>query len=209
MNRVMGTIEGHSAAINVGIGFIPSKVQTYVLNDVLEVNWIDLMMRDTNVDVAGGYVASDGIDVATAAASAIKIFRGGNVIGTASEVYKVADPAPDKRATGAGATIATWTLGNATNKTGSWNDVDGTLVAAGSMICIDGKNYYITALTSDGEQANEVTLSESVPSGTITFLSGKFTYIAAVAGIIMPEGFTIATGEINTDSECIVFIAEH
>lgn len=210
ITRVMGTFEGHSAAMNVGIGFIPDKVQIYSLTDVIVGDWVDMMSRNQAVDNAGGFVSSAGSDSLLALGSGVRIFRGGATITTAAETDKVKDPSPDKSEEGAGVKIDTWTLGNSGNRTGNWNAVcNTTYVDSGSEITIDGKVYFITALSSNGEAANEVTLSEAVKSGTITQLTARHSFIAAIAGTIMPAGFTVATGELNTDSETLVFIAEH
>jgi len=209
--KATGTFDGTGADLYLGIGFIPDWVKVYNLETAtFPLNHWSKDMR--SAEVAGGKTFNDTPGAAANASQVgIGVFRGGNLIEAASTVYLVRDPLPDKRASGAGAEIDKWTLDTAANRTGHWNDVcNTTYVGEGSRICIDGKWYTVEALTSNGEAADEVTLSEAAPSrsGVINALHGMFDFIGASAGQVMPAGFFLdSTAEANIDDALCFFEA--
>jgi hypothetical protein len=71
-----------------------------------------------------------------------------------------------------------------------------------------GKWYFVTALTSNGEAANEVTLNEAVNSGPIYALTGMYDYIAITSGNVAPAGFWIdSTSDIVNQATISYFEA--
>jgi hypothetical protein len=153
-----------------------------------------------------------------AADAGISAFDGVDSVLTSdgTETYLALDRTPNKFDKGAGDPIDTWTLGNVSNATGNWNAVCSTTypdgVGIGSIIKIDsGKGVQtrvITALTSNGEAANEVTLDFAAPSGKITFLGGQYTFVQMPSGLVVPKGVYIQeTAAINVNAEMVAFEA--
>jgi hypothetical protein len=150
-----------------------------------------------------------------AAGAGISAYEGGDTT-DGTETYLAADRAPNKFDKGAGDPIDTWTLGHVVNKTGNFNAVANITyphkVGIGSLIKIDAgkgaQTKVITAFTSNGEAANEVTLNEAIGSGKITFLGGIFTFVQMPSGLVTSQGVTISeTAAINVDSEIVAFEA--
>lgn len=224
MNQmVRGIFNGTGAIANIGIGFIPTYVKLWNLTEATNLYQIaeyEKGMKYALKDEEGYTVA---IAAAAAAASdlttagGIKPYLGGDK-GDGTETYLIADPTPDKRASGAGDEINTWTLDTPGNRTGHWNAVCSLTVpnqvGVGSIIKIDSgagmKEYHIQALSSNGEVANEVTLNIAAPSGRIGFLGGIHTFVQCPSTLYVPAGFTIAAvAEFNTDNEIMLFEAYH
>ena len=122
----------------------------------------------------------------------------------------------DKRAAGAGLPITNWTLDTAANFTGHFNTPLKTTelaVAAGSQVWIRDthnqvKVYQITALTSDGDAADNVTLDAAAPTGLVEKLLSGFTHRLALIGETAAAGFTLAAdASVNEDGKIIMFEA--
>ena len=217
MKIVAGTffLASTSADTCICCGFIPDWVKVYSMNGNEELqHWSIHMMR--HGDTVGGIDIDDAGAVGAVAVDAgIKIHRGGHIV-TASEysaaMYNIKDDLDYSKEANIGAAydeINAWTLHSA--YTGHWNNpCDTTYVGVGSRICIDGLWYVVTALTSNGELTNEVTLSETgVASGTIECITNMYDYKAAVAGTVTPAGFYIDEGAevLNATSEIAWFEA--
>lgn len=213
MAKVMGTFNGDADTVYVGIGFIPDIVQVYNMESTANnysALWMRDMVRDLTEVQSEGYIETLGVPAQTAAAAGIKIYRGGQgvPIATATHHYIIKNASPDYRYSTTYGQIKTWTLGNATNRTGNWNlEADTTYVAIGSEVVIDGVSYWMTAITSNGEQANEVTLNIAAPSGRIDFIGRQHTYIDCPVGMVMPPGFSIVNNVVNTAGDTCLFIA--
>ena len=113
-------------------------------------------------------------------------------------------------------TITTWTLDTAGTPTGSFNaDVTGTYIGMGSIIRIQddsNKQRYITAtitanLSTAGAVADEVYLSAAIPSGVVSFIGGKYTYIAVPIGQVSSAGVLITNTTLNEDGMMLGFRA--
>lgn len=216
--RITGTFLQQNAALYIGLGFIPDWVKIFSLTTDTKIlaEW-SVNMR-TLAAVEGILRTGDDdqdIDIADLAATeGIAIYRGGDIISSSSTpsttTYLAKDPNPDKRSEGTGVAIDTWTLGNSTNRTGNWNDVcNTTYVGVGSRICVDGKWATLTALTSNGEQANEVTLNEALKSGRIHALTGMYDFVAQASGTVTKAGFKISdtTYLLDATSDYLMFEA--
>jgi hypothetical protein len=193
---VSGTFLASAQDDYICIGFIPDwvRIYNYGHSDEEAAYWSSNMR--TADTLAGVSTNDDGTVSADTFETGIQIYRGGDIITSSSTPSTttcfVRDPDNDKRDQGTGATIDTWTLGSSANRTGNWNDVcNTTYVGEGSKINIDGKWYKVVALTSNGEAANEVTLSEPAASGPIYALTGMYDYIVIASGEIAPAGFWI------------------
>lgn len=216
MKKVGGTFDGTGALVRVGIGFVPDKLTLYNNTDAEDQRLV--WTRDFRVAaVVDGilYSGDDDADMDVTPLSTgvgVHPYMGGDIITTAAETHLVKDPAPNKQGA-----IEKWTLDTSANRTGKFNiDSLPTGVAAGSRILIDAGTpgsiaqwYTIEAITSDGGQDDEVTLSYAAPSGDILFISGAFDYIAAAANVTMPQGFILAAhATFAADSDQMAFEAE-
>lgn len=88
--------------------------------------------------------------------------------------------------------IISWTLDTASTAKGHWNEdvkASPAYIGAGSPIHIDGKRYFISAVSSgQGESSSEVTLSYAVPSGDVQFIGNKYSLKPITVGDTMPAG---------------------
>ena|GEM_PF-798096 len=114
--------------------------------------------------------------------------------------------------------IDTWTLDTSANRTGHFNeDVTGDYIGAGSRVLISRggearpKEYWATieALTAtQGEAADEVTLSRAIGSGTIRFIGGMYDYKPQAVGEQTLAGFLLSsTTVVNVNDELQSFKA--
>jgi hypothetical protein len=223
---VAGTFNGTGAALYLGIGFVPDWVKVYNLEDA------DLAMVEWNrhcrsIEQEEGRliqaIADNGTTgtkniAALVQGAGIAPYLGGDKMTAASTAYLVKDDRDFSKNPAGGGTgiIDTWTLGSSSNKTGNFNKgVDTTYVGEGSVVIIregvsNGKIYEarMTALTNDGDAANEVELSLAIGSGTVLAIKGAFDYRGAASGVIVPAGFAInATTVINVSGELCFFEA--
>jgi len=221
MKKVSGTLNGTGAALVVGCGFKPDYVKLWNLesSNPIEVVWSSEMRSLEQIE---GVANDNGTPARLAFGAGVAPYRGGDVMGAASTVYLV--PVEDiagKRdmrdmyVAGGGSPVTEWTLDTAGNRTGSFNvEASTTYVGEGSKIRIfhtgTKKTYEVTilAMTSNGEAADEVTLSEAVPSGEVQFIGPMFDYVGAADKAVIPEGFKInSTGNINSSGELVAFEA--
>jgi len=210
-NRIIsGTFNATNADLYVCIGFVPDwvKIRTLETTDEEYAEW---SINDRSLEqIHGRSMDDDGTVAPDAYATGIAPYRSdGLALSADSTTYIVRDPDPDKRDAGAGSTIDTWSLDTSGSRTGHWNAVcSTTYVGEGSRICIDGVWYTVTALTSNGEQDDEVTLNEAAASGTIEFLGGMYDFIGATSGTRLPDGFFIdSTCPVNSSGELCRFEA--
>lgn len=225
MKKVSGTLNGTGAAIVVGCGFKPDYIKLWNLEvtNAYSVEWNSAMRSLEQIEgIATASNGTQNLYARLAFGAGITPYRGGDVLSAASTVYLV--PVEDiagKRdmrdmyVAGGGSPVTAWTLDTAGNRTGSFNvEASTTYVGEGSVIRIYNagtkKTYEVTilAMTSNGEAANEVTLSEAVPSGEVQFIGPMYDYVGAASGAVIPEGFKInTTGALNTSGELIAFEA--
>ena len=218
MKAISGVFNGTGAALYLGLGFVPDWVKVYNLEDadVAVLEWNKHMARTADMTegrlnhTAAGLVG----DPRTVSDGGIRPYRGGDVIASASTAYLVQDET-DYRTSATYGTVKTWTLDTSANRTGHFNlEADTSYVGEGSLIVIRedvSQNVIecgIVAMTSNGEQADEVTLSEAVKSGEVLSLGRMYDYVGASAGVVMPAGFSIqATTVINVSGEMCAFEA--
>jgi len=231
MIKVAGTMNGTGSAFYLCLGFVPDEfhLQDFETSTDFELYWNRNMWR------SGEFV--EGMQVHTGSTyrqitaltkgNGVLPYYGGTVlassdVGTTTYgegVYLKPDDR-DYRFTnndspfGIGdateSTIDTWTLDSASNYTGNFGSagaVAGTYIGEGSEIVIDGKRYVIVAFTSDGGDANDVTLSNNVPSGNIEFIGGMYSTRPMIAGEITRDGIYVANTTVNTNNALIGFEA--
>lgn len=221
MKIISGTVNGTGAALYIGCGFIPDKIRVWNLeaSTPIEACW----NRDFRTsEQIGGTVTTSAVARYTVGAG-IGPYRGGDVTAAANTAYVVpfasAYSGKTNNLVNAGTLgkITKWTLGNSGNKTGNFNlGCNTSYVGEGSRVLVRvpsatglAKDYdvFITALSNDGDAANEVTLSEAVPTGDILAIGPMYDYIAAPAGVVMPAGFVIYSTALSVSGEMINFEA--
>ena len=198
-------LPGSDIDIIIGIGFIPDwvKIVDPAANEQF-VEWNIHMSRILAV-VGGLEWDDDGAISANTVDIGISVYRGGVV--TAAQYTagncRIRDTLDYSKAANHDPVtygdINKWTLYS--GYTGHWNtECNTTFVGAGSFIYINGVRYAVTALTSNGELTNEVTINETgVPDGDIQRISNKVDYKVAAAGTKMPAGFQIdSTADLFT-----------
>lgn len=209
---ISGTFDGTGAALVLGIGFMPDWVKIWNEEDTVDgrVFWSKHMGRAADypegIEYYTGTVYIQHADLAFGAG--IRRYKGGDKVTSLSTTYLVRDDTDYRTSTTYG-TITTWTLDTAATPTGHFNlEADTTYVGEGSTIMIDGYEYHITAMTSNGEQTDEVTLNEAAPTGVVEHLGRIVDYAGAPANTIIPAGFQInATSVINVSGERCFFEA--
>jgi hypothetical protein len=217
MKTVAGTflLLSSSADTYIGCGFVPDWVKVYSMNANEEKAHWSIHMARHGSTLSGISYNDDGDVSADTFETGIQIHRGGHIV-TAAEyaasMYLVKDDLDYSKTANIGAAyseINKWYF--VTGQTGYWNNpCDTDFVGVGSRICIDGKWYIISALTSNGEVSAEVTLSEAnVVTGDIQAITGMYDYRPAVTGTVSPAGFWIdATSDVlNATSEIAWFEA--
>jgi len=206
MKKYGGIYIGTGAVLNIGLGFEPDFVRLYnggeAEGDIIE--W-DRTMQRLDLTFGGRFQSAlAGDESLLTQDNGIMLYRGGTRIVTPSSAYiipavLVATYAGNMAAKGTGATLSKWTLGSLANATGNWNaECNTTYVGVGSEIWIRPDadqdvvlRRTITALTSNGDQANEVTLDQAAGTGVIERVSYLADFVQAPAGFVMPAGITI------------------
>lgn len=229
--KLGGFFNGTGADVYVCLGFIPDEVlmEDLELTTNALLRWNKNMLR--TAEMAGGmiYTAASMAQDELVATEGISPYIGGAILtstdaGTTTYgegVYLVRDDNDYRYYSGnkspgdaVAEDITDWTLDTAASNTGHFNeDANGTYIGEGSEIWIqttNGNKFYkatITALTAaQGEAANEVTLSLSVPSGKVRYIGGKYGYRPMIAGEITKDGFKCDYAWTNDDT--VSFIAE-
>jgi hypothetical protein len=218
MRVIAGTFNGVGSAVNIGLGFIPDfvRVRNNESTSTEMIEWSRHMRAAETLE--GVWWGADGAQTELTVGAGVAIYRGGETAASGNTTKLKKLDSRDQRGANVvngHAAITTWTLGSSANKTGSVNDeLNTTRVGEGSVIVIREsasgriKEAVITALTSNGEQANEVTLSEAVGSGDILFIGPMYDYEACAAGEVTKAGFTInETANINVSGEMCYFEA--
>lgn len=224
--KFRGIFSGSGAARYIGLGFIPKKVtiQNIQAADIALIEWDEkfaaystmsegkqTFINGTSVDiglltVGTGIIPYDGGDVVTSAAATHII--------PVNDVQDQ-DTIGDMRDKGANGTITKFTLDTAANRTGHFDHaVDTDVVGVGSRVRIAHLNgqiedYYIQAITNDGDAADEITLDRLPVTGQCDYISYKHDFISAPAGSEMPAGIYLAeTAKTNVSGELCLICAE-
>jgi len=205
---VSGTFNGTGADLYVCIGFVPDFVKLFTTETTDEERVFWSINRRGTETIQGISIDDDGTVAPDTYATGVAVYRGGDIVSSASTVYIHKDPNPDKRSAGTGATIDTWTLDTSGNRSGHWNDVcNTTYVGEGSRICIDGIWYTVISVSSNGEQSDEVVLNEAAASGTIEALTGMYDYLGMSSGRTKAGFWLDSTCPVNSSGELCYFEA--
>lgn len=216
--KVSGVFSGTGSALFIGLGFIPDIVRVRNIHaaDLAFIEWNRRMAAKATAANGIKYRDSTGVQMTALTATAgVEVYEGGDKIASASSAYiiaasKIEDVAGDMRAKGTLGLVNAFVLDTAGNRTGHFNaGVNTTYVGVGSVVQIAGKRYTITAITNDGEAADEVTLDRAAPSGAVERISYKLDFYNAPAGEIMPAGIVIReTADLNVSGELCLIEAE-
>lgn len=227
MRMVTGTFNGTGAAVYLCVGFIPSKVRIWDMETATNsysLDWSDAMRSAEMVaGIEDKVVIADftGVrDYRTASDGGVVPYEGGDLLTSSNQttssygegVYLGWDNADYRQSSSYGYTdapIDTWTLGSSSNRTGNFNDdvpSSGSRIGEGSRILIEEnaglrKWAVIEAVTAgQGEAANEVTLSRSISSGKVRFISGMYSLAPIAVGKTTPAGIYMADTNVSVDN---------
>lgn len=200
-----------TSALIVGLGFIPDELDLFQTSQAEgEHTWWDKnMMRSAAGLCIQGITrpSLSSITMVYQTSAGVAPYFGGDAADGVYYVLPVRHPAfvgvdgvnkyaVDQRDRHTAGTVNAYTQ-DATN-TGHFNvAIDTNYVGVGSKVVIEpngpksAREYFITALTSDGDAATNVTLNASAPSGTVRFIGYKYDYALAPVGTIMPVGIAI------------------
>ena len=234
MNVLQGVFNGTGADVVLCLGAIPYYIKLWNLEDATPTTteWAPIMAADTLTCEGITRPKDGGAVVDHAFGEGIQPYYGGDLMTTTNQtsvtygegVYLVRDDHDYRKVTNSAAgivgdaattDITTWTLDTAATPTGHFNgDLTGTYVGDGSVIRIksnDNKHVYeahITALTAgQGVTADEVTLSQAVPSGTVEYIGPKFNYKPAPIGTVTSPGVLVGYATLNVNDNLIAFVA--
>ena len=214
MKMNAGAILGTGAIVHVAIGYIPDFVKLATVDGTVqgEMEWNKFMKGYGGIKRLGAE-ASPSAAMVTSANGISKYLGESNPLSATSTSIYVPE-VKDQRDTGAGDPITTWTLDTSANKTGHFdNPLKATelIVGAGAEVWIRDElgnlhHATITSLTSDGDAADNVTLDEAVPSGTVEKLLDGYRWRLAKSGELPGLGFTLAAdANVNEDGKVIAF----
>lgn len=227
MRRIGGVFNGTGADVYLCIGFVPDWVRVWNLEGTQRIllEWNINMMRAKEVVEGIQLTAADQTAAALTIGTGLLPYFGGvtlssTLAGTTTygegvylkwdhnDYRKLAANSPNGLGDASTVDIDRWTLDTAAANTGHFNaGVAETYIGEGSKIIIDGRQYSIVALTTDGSDDDEVELSHSVKSGEIQFISGMYDFKPMVAGEVTGEGFLISNTTVNVNDALCAFEA--
>lgn len=223
MNKsICGSFNGTGAAVYLCLGFIPDFIQINSVEDAdaARLEWNRGFRSSEQIGGIVVHTASGLVPVLKTAGAGVEDYEGGDLMTSSNQtsttngegVYLEKDETDYKAidiADGS-ATIDTWTLDTAGNRTGHFNnDVTGTYIGEGSRILIgtgtgeNAKWYTITALTAgQGISADEVTLDRAAPSGAVLAITNMYDFRPVPLGAITKAGFKLnVTSVLNVNDE--------
>jgi len=221
--RIARTFNGTGATVYLGLGFIPDWVRAYNLESTLPIiiEWNRQMRAGsvegvnhaaTTVATSPEVTAADKITRLTAGTGISPFY--GTVLAAGSTAYLRPHANPDFRYQGTLGAINKWTLDTAANRTGHVNaGVPTTYVGVGSRITIKEstggliKSCGISAITNDGDAADELTLDIAVKTGEVLALGPMYDLIGGSAGDRIPAGICIANNTFNASGNIILIEA--
>lgn len=234
MKVVQGVFNGTGADVYLCLGAIPYYIKLWNLEAAtpLWTEWARCMGADTLTCEGITRPAAGGALVDHAFGEGIQPYYGGDLMTTTNQtsvtygegVYLEWDTTDYRFYTNSAAgivgdaateDIVDWTLDTAATPTGHFNgDLTGTYVGDGSPIRIksnDNKHVYhayITALTAgQGVSANEVTLSQAVPTGKVEYIGGKYSMKPVPIGQVSKPGVLVNYATLNVNDALVGFMA--
>ena len=210
MQMVHGTFLGTGATIYIGLGFVPDYVELFNLADIERVEYWSNLKRGTGIAYEEGIANADGAgDADLALAAGVAPYLGGYAVETANEAYAVHTDCDQRGSGTTGAKVKRWTLDTVADKSGHFDINIGAEVLAGSEVVIDGVSYWIILKANDGDAADDIDLNAAAPNGRVDYIGKALSFTACPAGRTMPAGFSLPSGNMNTDAQQIVFRAGH
>lgn len=239
MKKIAKTFNGTGAEVKLCIGFIPDYVRIIALEDadIGMIEWyrsasaLEVARGIHNVGSSGAVQQ----DARTVSDGGIVVYRGGEILTSSMQtsttygegVYLAAGGMTDLKADtskGGVSVITDWNLDTSANRTGHFNaDV---LSLAGSGRIGEGSKIVIRETTTNkvietfihtagngsgnaGGGADEVTLNESVKSGSVLYLGGMYDLEPLAVGSMTPAGVTLEmTSIVNVNDEMQLIYAE-
>ena len=209
MNEI--TLKGTGAILYVGLGCHPDEVEVTNLTARTGLKW----SRRMGISVAGAHlhglaIAAAGTRavVATDATYGLSLYAGGDLMAAASTTYLVRNEDDQRSSYSTSSPVTTYTVGSATNKTGNFNvEAHTDYVGPGSFVMIGDQLAQIVAMTSNGEQANEVTLDIAITHTTspVHRITSRWDFSGAKAGVVVPKGIIIgASATVNASTELLL-----
>ena len=210
-----GTFKATAADLIFSLGFAPDwvKIRTLLTTDEERLEWSKNMR---GIAAFGGQaIDDDGAITPVALGAGVAEYLGGDDLSVLSTIYVGLRADKDMRAAGDGNVINAWTLDTPGNRTGHFNapvNTDhvgvGSLVRIGYEVTAQSEWASIVALTSNGEVANEVTLSKAVKSGSVMSLTALADFVGLPAGAVTKAGFSLdSTAAVNSSGEYCMFEA--
>lgn len=228
--KVSGVFNGTGAAVYICLGFLPRKVYLKNIGGTGEfvLEWCAEMLRSHAVAHPEGWLYTNGAPAALAYGAGIRQYEGGDLMTSSNQTsvaygegvylgWDLADYRANNTYGASAGAINRWTLDTAANRTGHWNVAkvaSGARIGAGSRILVREdssrliKEAGITAITSDGEATDEITLNRPLGSGEITFVGGLYDMMPLALGKATPAGFLCSCNTLNVNDEAVMFEAE-
>lgn len=228
--RVTGVFNGTAAAVYLCVGFRPRIV--YLKNvensTEYELRWDLGHLRAQATACAEGWLYTNGVPAPLTVAAGVRLYEGGELLTSTNQTsvaygegvflgWDLADYRANNTYGASSGAIDTWTLDTLANRTGHWNVAkvaSGNRIGAGSRIRIletssgQEKIAGISAITSDGEATDELTLTRAIGSGKIRFVSGMYDMAPIALGKKTPEGIYLADTTLNANDNTIYFEME-
>lgn len=210
--KIARTFNGTGATVNLGLGFLPDWVRAYNLESTvpLILEWSRQMRSGSVEGVLTTHADSGALITRLAAGAGISPFYG-TVLAANSTANLRPHANPDFRYQGTLGGITTWTLDTAGNRTGHVNHgVPTASVGVGSRVTVKEtiggliKSCAISAITNDGDAADELTLDVAIKSGDLLALGPMYDLIGGSAGDRIPCGITIANNTFNASGNIIL-----
>jgi len=214
LRQVSGTFDATGADLYICIGFVPDWVKIRSLETTNE-EYAEWNRNMRSAEMFGGITLDDDGTLSPVTIGAgIAEYLGGDYVSAASTTY-LQKYSKDQRDAGSGGTITRWVSDTPASRTGHFdNPVNTTYVGEGSIIEIGREaapgreRCTLLALTNDGDAADEVTLSKSLGSDQVLYVSRMYDYWGVAAGTTTKPGFFIdSTSSINTDNDMCFFEA--
>jgi hypothetical protein len=217
MKKFIGIVKGTVATLNVELGFIPRKVHVTNLTDRTEHLWGTDMRAGVLAETHYGLsrAANGTLAVVTSAATGIVPYVGGTLLTAASTTCVSRDDKDKRGAYNTEAPITSFTVGSVANKTGNFDvEASTSFVGPGAIVVIKGVEYYVVAMTSNGEQANEVTLND-LPAGSVAGsvfsvdkIRSRYDLVGSPSGHVTLPGITIGASATVNDTNGDVLLIE-
>ena len=214
-----GTFNATAADLYVGIGFVPDWVEIFSLETTDE----ELLYWNRNMrsaEMLGGIATDDdGARTPVTVGAGIAPYLGGDLIAAASTIY-LQRKKEDQRGSGTGGVVTSWVNDTPASFTGHFdNPISTTYVGEGSIVVVgpgvSGNSVVgiITALSNDGDAADDVTMynrvtGAAISSGQVLGITAMYDYWGVPANTVMSAGFFLdSSAAVNLSGDMVCFRA--